>query len=317
MEKCIFGTHVHAPLADETHHHHEHSHDHDHDHSHSHDYRSVDKRVLGVALFITFSAMILEIVFGLIAGSLALISDAIHMFTHSFALGISYFAIVLSHKKAPAEKTFGYHRMEILAAFVNAITIGLSVIWILYEAFDRFMNPQPLEAGISIVVAFIGLAVNVITGIILMKGDMTNINLRSAFLHMMADTLSSVAIVIGIAVIYFTGWVIIDPIIAVLVAFVIAKWSYSLFKGSVNVLLEASPLDVNELEEFISSSHDHIDHVHDLHVWEVTHRMYCLTAHIAINSDEKESYNIIVEKLTEELREKYAIGHVTFQPEWV
>ncbi|PLX69317.1 MAG: cation transporter [Denitrovibrio sp.] len=317
MEKCIFGGHVHAPLTVE-HHHHDHHREHEHhDHDHSHDYRSVDKKVLGVALVITFSTMILEIVFGLIAGSLALVSDAIHMFTHSFALGISYFAIILANKQAPAAKTFGYHRMEVLAAFLNAVTIGLSVVWILYEAFERFINPQPMEAGISIIVAVIGLTVNVITGVILMKGDITNINLRSAFLHMMADTLSSVAIVIGITVIYFTGWVIIDPLIALVVAFVIAKWSYSLFKGSVNVLLEASPVNVEEIEQFISDAHEHIYDVHDLHVCEVTHRMYCLTAHIIIKSEGEESYNKIIKKLTDGLRAEYNIGHVTFQPEWV
>lgn len=261
--------------------------------------------------------MLLEIAFGILANSLALISDAIHMFTHSFALAISYFAIILANKTAPAEKTFGYHRVEVLAAFVNAVTIGLSVIWILYEAFERFINPQPIDAGTTIIVACIGLTVNVLTGVILMKGDMSNINLRSAFLHMMADTVSSVAIIIGIVVIYYTGWVIIDPIIALLVAVVIAKWSYSLFKSSVNVLLETSPVNISELEEFISSNGYKIQGVHDLHVWEVTHKMYCLTAHLILDESDKDEYCEIIEKLSHDLREKYHIGHVTFQPEWV
>ena len=314
MEKCLFGSHDHAPVSGEGHHHHEHDHDHDH---HHHDYRTADKRVLGISLLITFGTMVIEIVYGLLAGSLALVSDAVHMFTHSFALGISYIAIIMATRSAPAEKTFGYHRMEVLAAFVNAITIGLSVIWILYEAVERFINPMAIEAGTTMVVALIGLLVNIITGLILLKGDMSNVNLRSAFLHMMADTLSSVAIVVGAVVIYYTDWYIIDPLIAVMVAFVIARWSYSLFKSSVNILLESSPVSIEEVREYISSKYDTVDNVHDVHIWEVTHRMYFMSAHIVINCGGKECYYEVVHKISHDLEHKYKIGHITLQPEWI
>lgn len=317
MNKCIFGSHKHAPLAGEHHYDHSHSHGHDHDHEHSHDYRNVDKRVLGISLLITFSVMILEVVYGLLAGSLALISDAVHMFTHSFALAISYAAIVMASKKAPADKTFGYHRMEVLAAFVNAVTIGLSVIWILYEAVERFISPQPIDAGSTLVVAVIGLVVNIVTGVILMKGDMDNVNLRSAFLHMMADALSSVAIVGGIVVIYYTGWSVIDPIIALLVAFVIARWSFSLFKSSVNVLLEASPVDINELRDYVTNKYESIVDMHDVHVWEITHRMYCMSAHIGIRGEVSDDYHKLIGEVSHDLEHKYKIGHVTLQPEWI
>lgn len=322
MDKCLFGEHTHAPVPEEHHHHdhhhhdHHHEHGHSHSHDHSHDYRTVDKKVLAVSLVITFAAMVLEIVFGIIAGSLALISDAVHMFTHTFALGVSYLAIVMANRQAPAAKTFGYHRIEVLAAFINALTIGMSVIWILYEAFDRFINPQPLEAGMSITVGVIGLVVNIATGLILMKGDMTNVNLRSAFFHMMADTVSSVAIVIGITVIYFTDWYIIDPLLAVMVAAVICKWAYGLLKSSVNILMESSPVDIDEVRAYIGSCEE-VEGVHDLHVWEVTHRMYCLTAHVVMKNKDAEKYHALVEEVSRGLREKYKIGHVTLQPEYI
>lgn len=323
MEKCLFGCHDHAPIAGDDHHHHhdhddhEHDHGHEHGHDHSHDYRSVDRRVLGISLLITFSTMIVEIVYGLLAGSLALISDAIHMFTHSFALGISWLAIVMASRKAPASKTFGYHRLEVLAAFINALTIGLSVLWILYEAVDRFINPMEIEAGTTMTVAFIGLVVNVVTGVILMKGDMTNVNLRSAFFHMMADTVSSLAIVIGAVVIYFTDWYIIDPILALMVAGVIAKWSYGLFKSSVNVLLEASPVDIDEVADYLTGRYENLKDIHDIHIWEVTHKMYCMSAHIAINCEDKDCYHDLVLEIHHDLKQRFKIGHVTLQPEYI
>jgi len=317
MEKCLFGCHNHAPIAGDDHHHHDHEEAHGHDHDHSHDYRSVDRRVLGISLLITFTTMIVEIVYGLLAGSLALISDAIHMFTHSFALGISWLAIVMASRTAPASKTFGYHRLEVLAAFINAITIGLSVLWILYEAVYRFINPMEIEAGTTMTVAFIGLVVNVVTGVILMKGDMTNVNLRSAFFHMMADTVSSLAIVIGAVVIYFTDWYIIDPMLAIMVAAVIAKWSYGLFKSSVNILLESSPVDIGEVTEYMTDRYENLKDVHDVHIWEVTHKMYCMSAHIAINCEDKECYHDLVCKINHDLEHKFKIGHVTLQPEYV
>lgn len=311
MSGCIFSGGAH-----EHHGHDHHDHHHDHDHGHHHDFRTADRKALRISLIITFLTMILEIVYGILSGSLALVSDAVHMFTHAFALGISYFAIVYACRKAPADKTFGYHRAEVIAAFINAITIGLSVIWILYEAYGRFVHPRALETQTIFVVAFIGLAVNIVTGLILMKGDMTNLNMRSAFAHMMADTVSSIAIVVGAAVIYYTGWVVIDTLIAVMVAFVIGRWSYTLLKGSVNVLMESSPVDVNDVTAFITDNYAEIEDVHDLHLWEVAHNMYCITAHLSVNCGNGDFCGLI-DRLTEDLHEKFSIGHATFQPEWV
>ncbi|NCB13948.1 MAG: cation transporter, partial [Erysipelotrichia bacterium] len=193
MENCKFGLNDHKPFLgnkEKEHHHSENQHHHHgdscgHDHSiggHTHDHRGTDKKVLKWALTITLITMFLEFFYGFLSNSLALISDAIHMFTHSFALIISLAAIVIANKKAPIEKTFGYYRIEVLAAFINGITIILSIIWIVYEAIERFLNPEIIDIKTALIVAIIGLIVNIITGVILMQGDRNNINLKSAFI---------------------------------------------------------------------------------------------------------------------------------------
>lgn len=285
--------------------------DHDHD-SHSHDYRSADQKVLKIALVITLITMIVEFVYGFLSNSLALISDAIHMFTHSFALIISLIAIVLASKTAPLFRTFGYFRAEVIAAFINGITIVLSIIWIVYEAIERLLSPQIIDVKTAMVVAIIGLVVNVATGVILMQGDRENINLKSAFVHMLADALSSVAIIFGYIAIYFTEWYFIDLILAVLVAIVIGKWAVGILKTSTNTLLESSPLDVAEVQKHLMENPKIVD-VHDLHIWEITQNMIFLTAHIKIKEEDFAHYEEILSSLNSELREKYKIVHTTFQ----
>ncbi|WP_024954411.1 cation diffusion facilitator family transporter [Sulfurospirillum arcachonense] len=314
MENCNYGKHEHKPRIKVHHHHHDH--DHEHDHGHSHDHRGQDKKVLKIALAITFVTMIIEFIAGFIGNSLALISDAIHMFTHSFALIISLVAIVIASKKAPIEKTFGYYRIEVLAAFINGITIVLSIVWILYEAVERFLNPTTIDLKISMIVAIIGLVVNIITGFILMQGDKENINLKSAFMHMLADALSSVAIIIGYIVIYYTNWYFIDILLALLVAVVIGKWAYGVLKDSTNTLLESSPVNIQELESFILNIDENILDIHDIHVWEITQDMFNITAHIKIKNSHLDNHQSLIEKINHKLEHDYNITHSTFQLEW-
>lgn len=307
----------HKPTEYENQHHH-HGHSCEHDHGiggHTHDHRGTDKKVLKWALGITLITMFLEFFYGFLTNSLALISDAIHMFTHSFALIISLIAIIIASKKAPISKTFGYYRTEVLAAFINGITIVLSIAWIIYEAVERFMNPQIIDLKTAIIVAIIGLVVNIITGVILMQGDKNNINLKSAFIHMLSDALSSVAIVIGYVVIYFTSWYFIDVILAVLVAIVIGKWAIDILKTSTNTLLESSPIDINEVKQYIEKNEKVLE-LHDIHIWEITQDMYNMTAHVKINKKNLENYEEILHQINHNLKERFKIVHTTFQFEW-
>ena len=315
MYDCKIGLNEHKPNLEKEHHHHGHNHEDEDHHEHSHDHRGTDKKLLKIALIITFITMIAEFIAGFMSNSLALVSDAIHMFTHSFALIISLAAIVIASKKAPINKTFGYYRAEVLAAFINGITIVLSILWIIYEAVLRFLNPSIIDIKIAMIVAVIGLIVNIITGFILMQGDKENINLKSAFVHMLSDALSSVAIIIGYVIIYFTQWYFIDIILAVLVAVVIGKWAFDVLKHSVNTLMESSPLDINEVKEFIQKDSDILD-IHDIHIWEITQDMYNMTAHIKINKNKIEKYEDILHNINHKIQHKYKIVHTTFQFEW-
>ncbi|MBL8514299.1 MAG: cation transporter, partial [Betaproteobacteria bacterium] len=202
-------------------HDHHHDHHHDHGHNHAHDYRRHDKNILAAAFVITAVTMVAEIAGGWLTHSLALVSDGVHMFTHAFALGLSWAAIALAARPATLAKTYGYYRIEVIAAFVNGITILLSAVWIVAEAFQRLMVTEPVAISTTLVIAVVGLAVNLITGAILLRGDQGNMNIRSAFLHMLTDTLSSMAIIAGLIVIHYTAWHWLDPLLAVIVAIVI------------------------------------------------------------------------------------------------
>lgn len=298
-------SHKHHPLSN-----HEHSHEHSHTHSHGN-----DKKLLTISFAITFVVMIVEIIGGIYVNSLALISDAIHMFTHAFALGLSLFAIMISTKKIDNEKSFGYFRAEVLAAFINGFTIALSVLWIVYEAIMRFLNPEEILATATISIAALGLVVNVITGLVLLKANHDNINIKSAFIHMLADTFSSAAIIAGAVIIYYTEFYILDTILALVVAIVIAKWANGLLKDSIHVLLEGSPYNTEIIKEAILEKFEYVIDVHDIHCWEISHNYYYLTCHIILDKADEELYDKTIFEVSEFLEHKFTIAHTTIQME--
>ncbi len=299
----------------------DHAHGHDHPHqagsAHQHDYRSHDKSMLLLAFAITVTTMAAEIIGGWLTHSLALVSDGIHMFTHAFALAVSWGAIVLASRPANMEKTFGYYRVEVVAAFVNGITILLSAVWIVIEGIARLLTPEPVAIGATLIIAVAGLVINLITGAILMRADQSNLNIRSAFLHMLTDTLSSVAIIIGLIVIHYSGWQWIDPLLALVVAVIILKWSWTLLRDSLHVLMEGSPIDVAALRAHVLHDFPEVLDIHDVHIWQISQRFNCLTAHVRIQPEAVAGYTALVARINSSLREKYEIGHTNFQPEWV
>lgn len=322
--------HEHAPLAaPEAHHghdHHDHAHDahahHGHKHGHAHgkghqhEYRSKDRGLLLMSFVITVAMMVAEIATGWITHSLALVSDGVHMFSHAFALGLSWVAIVLAARPASLQKTFGYYRVEVVAAFVNGLTVLLSAVWIVVEAVSRIMVPEGIDLGTTLIVAILGLVVNILTGAILLRADQENLNIRSAVLHMLTDALSSVAIIIGLVVIYYTRWSIIDPIIALLVAAIITKWSWSLLADSLHVLLEGAPVDIDEVRDHVKTKFPEIVDFHDVHVWQISQRFNCLTAHMQIAPEHAQNGPQLIARVSEDLREVFGIGHSTLQLEW-
>lgn len=288
------------------------------EHGHTHEHGTIkDKRLLTISFVITFVVMIVEIAGGIYVNSLALISDAIHMFTHAFALGLSLFALLIAAKEIDSEKSFGYFRAEVLAAFINGLTIALSVLWILYEAVLRFLHPEEILASATIMIAALGLVVNIITGVILFQANHDNINIRSAFLHMLADTVSSAAIIVGAVVIYYTDFYLLDTILALIVALVIAKWAKDLLKDSVHVLLEGSPHDIESIRCAILEEFEYIVDVHDIHCWEISHNYYYFTCHIILDKKDEELYNSTIVDVSRFLEREFTIAHTTIQIECV
>ncbi|MBI4832509.1 MAG: cation transporter, partial [Candidatus Lindowbacteria bacterium] len=235
--------HFHRPLSTL-------SHFHEHEEAdHRHIHRAVERKRLVLTMALTGSTMAVEVIGGIFTGSLALLSDAGHMLTHFFALLVSFIAIKLATLPTRPTRSFGLYRIEVLAALLNGLTLLLITGFIFYEAVGRLVQPSPIKELPMFVVAAVGLAVNLASAFILLDVGRTDLNVRSAFLHMVGDTASSVGIVAGAIVIYFTGWYIVDPLLSLLIAAVILLWSWNLLRDSVSILLETAPkhISINEV----------------------------------------------------------------------
>jgi cobalt-zinc-cadmium efflux system protein len=286
-----------------------------HSFGHLEDYRGVEKRKLRLTMAITGSVMVLEVIGGILTRSLALLSDAGHMFTHFFALGVSFIAIRIACKEPCHHRTFGFYRAEILAALFNGILLFVVTAYIFYEGIKRLLHPEPVLGLQMLAVAVIGLVVNVLSVLILRGGAKDDLNIRGAFLHVMADTVSSVVIIIGAIIIYFTGWNIIDPLLAIGISAVIAVWAWGLLRDSVNILLEVAPRGVtaDDVSAELRRTIPEIREIHDMHIWVITSNMYSLTAHIALDPAASTRRREIIEKINELVDEKYDINHTTIQ----
>lgn len=293
---------------------HHHGHHHNHHHDHHHHTHNANKRVLLISFLLIFTFMIVEVIGGFVTNSLALLSDAGHMLSDAFALGLSLAAFKLSEKTASSAKTFGYKRFEILAAFINGITlIGIS-LYIFWEAFHRFANPPEVSMGMMFI-AVIGLLVNIVVAWILLKGDTSeNLNLRSAFLHVLGDLLGSVGAIIAGVLIYFFSWNIADPIASVLVAVLVLISGWRVTKDSIHVLMEGVPTNIS-IENVKASIKkvEGVKDVHDLHVWAITSDFPSLSSHIVVYKNVDRDN--ILKKLTEMLKLEFHLKHITLQIE--
>jgi cobalt-zinc-cadmium efflux system protein len=259
--------------------------------------------------------MVGEIIGGIVSGSLALLSDAGHMLTHSFALLISFLAIIYACRPATREQSFGFYRAEIIAALFNGITLLVITGFILWEAYQRILEPVPISEIEMIIVAILGLIVNIATALILWKASRESLNVRSAFVHMIGDTASSIGVVIGAVIIYFTGYYIIDPIISILIAALILVWSINLIKDSVRILMESTPknIDIEALKDTLIKEVTPVKDLHDIHVWEITSGMYCMTAHVIIDDMDVSRTEEVLDAINKFLLERYNIQHPIIQ----
>jgi cobalt-zinc-cadmium efflux system protein len=286
-----------------------------HSHSHSHGQRSAGSvNKLKNALLLTGVYMFAEAIGGWFANSLALLADAGHMLTDVAAMTLTLAAFWFAARPATAKKTFGYYRLEILAAFVNGITLVLISLWVIYEAYERWQSPPEIKGLQLTAIAVGGLIINLICAYLLHGDHEHDLNMRGAWLHVMGDALGSVtAIAAGVLIIAF-GWVWADAVSSFLISLIIIVGAWNLIKESVNVLLEGTPAHINlkAVEETIRRTEIVVD-VHDLHVWTITSGMEALSVHI-IHRDEV-SQKALLQSIRQRLHNEFGIDHLTIQME--
>lgn len=293
-------------------------HDHDHDHNHSHvpEVTKGNERKILISFFIIFGFMIVEAIGGYISGSLALLADAGHMMTDAAALGLAYMAFRFGRRIADKKRTFGYMRFEVIAGLINALTLFAIVIWIIYEAIERFQTPQPIMAGSMLGVAIVGMLVNLFVLWFLTRGDTDHVNVKGAILHVMGDLLGSVGAVVAAVVIWYTGWTPIDPILSVLVSLLILRSAWSLLSGTLHILLEGAPADVNsqDIEKHLIKTVNGVEKVSHIHVWLITSGRSLATLQIQPKLDANVAD--VVKKVEHELKNKFNIEHPTIGIDW-
>jgi cobalt-zinc-cadmium efflux system protein len=260
--------------------------------------------------------MVAEFIGGLVSNSLALLSDAGHMLTDALAIGLSLFAMNLARRPATPKKTFGYHRAEILAAFANGAILILLSAYIFYEAAQRFTEAPEVKSPLMLAVAIIGLAANLVGMLLLRQGSKQSINVRAAFWHIIGDTLSSVGVVIAAIIIYFTGWTIADPILAVVIGIVILWGAVRIVRESVDILLESVPkhIKLEEVTEAVKKING-VEGLHEVHIWTLTSGLYALSAHLKIADQTVNESSELLAKVNEALAHDFNISHTTLQIE--
>jgi len=279
-------------------------------------FRSIERKRLILSLTITLTVMVIEIVGGFIINSIALISDAGHMFTHAFAISISLLANFIARKPPCHHKTFGLYRAEILAAFINGLFLITIVGFIIYEAILRFLNPQEIFGFYMLIVAFIGLAVNITSIIILQGHKSTSLNVKSVFYHMIADVASSIGIVIAAVIIMSTGFVILDPIVSLGISIVIIYWAYGILRDSTRILLEMAPrgMNIDTISKGLKANFPEIAELYYAHLWTIIPDMLIYSAHVKLNSNLiQENQEDFILKVNEFLSERYRIIESTIQ----
>ena len=275
-----------------------------------------NKKRLRLVFILTFTYLVAEVIGGIMTKSLALLADAGHMLTDVGGLALALFAIRMSERKATPAKTYGYYRTEILAAVMNALVLFGISFYILYEAWQRFRNPPEVESTPMLIVAAIGLVINIAGMLIMRKGSTESLNMKGAYFEVLSDALSSLGVIAASLIMIFTGWYYADPILSAGIGLFILPRTWGLLKDGINVLLEGVPKDVDmaNLRETIKGVKG-VQDVHDLHVWALTSGMNALSAHVVLADNNGATANEILSLLNETITSKFNIQHTTIQLE--
>ncbi len=285
-------------------------------HPHEHEHAPSSGKPLVITLIITFVLMIAELIGGLISGSLALVGDAGHMLVDLLALGLSLFAINLARRPSTLSRTFGYHRVEIMAALANGSVLVLVSAFIFFEAANRFRSPPEVKTPLMLTVAVIGLIANIAGIALLRRGSETSLNLKGAFWHVLGDTISSVGVIIAGIVIAVTGWTPADPLVAVVIGVIILWGAVRLVRDSVDILMEAVPKNIDaETVVGVIKEIPGVEEIHDIHIWTITSGIVALSAHLMIEDQMVSLSTDVRDKVNHMLAERFGITHTTLQLE--
>jgi cobalt-zinc-cadmium efflux system protein len=298
-------------------HSHKHSH-HGHHGHHGHHHHEIDESTSTLRLFITmmlnFLITIVEVIGGIISGSLSLLSDALHNFSDGIAIIISYIAIRLGKSPQTAKFTFGLKRAEILAAVLNAATLIIICFYLFKESYHRFVEPEEISGGLMILVATVGLIANVVGTLLLKKGSKENINIRAAYLHLLSDAVSSVAVIIGGLFIYYLEIYWVDPLLTVFISIYILWESMKIVKEAINVLMMGSPesIDIKNIQSEIEAI-EGVENIHHVHIWRLNEKTVHFEAHVDVKDMQVSQTQTISQKIEETLNHNHGINHVTLQ----
>jgi cobalt-zinc-cadmium efflux system protein len=274
------------------------------------------KRLLTLSLAITGAIAIIEVAGGILSNSISLVSDAVHMFTDVMAIGLSLFAIAVAARSHSGAMTFGYHRAEVLAALANGVALAAISVWVLYEAVLRVMSPRVIDAPVMLAAAGIGLAGNLVVMFLLRQHAGKSINIQSAFVHVVYDAVSSVAVIVTGMVALYTGITIVDPLVAFLIAGLVARSAYTIVRTSTHILLEGAPreLDMQQVVAALKQLDGVVD-VHDLHVWTISTGMDALSGHVVVRDQMLSQSGKLIGDINRVLGERFNITHTTIQLE--
>lgn len=274
------------------------------------------KRLLTLSLAVTAAIAVVEVVGGILSNSISLVSDAVHVLTDVMAIALSLFAITMASRSHSGAMTFGYHRAEVLAALANGIALAAISVWVLYEAALRVMSPRLIDAPLMLAAAGIGLAGNLVVMFMLKHHAGKSINIQSAFVHVVYDAVSSVAVIITGLIAFATGVTIVDPLVAFLIAGLVARSAYTIVRSSTHILLEGAPREL-DMQQIISTLKqlDGVVDVHDLHVWTISSGMDALSGHVVVRDQMLSQSNKLLNDINRVLADRYNITHTTIQME--
>ena len=283
---------------------------------HNHEEVQLAGNKLKYSLILSATILIAEVIGGVLSNSLALLSDAGHVFADVIALGLSWYGVSQAMRPSDSRMTFGYHRIGVIVAIVNAVSIFVIAAVIIYEAYGRLREPPEVKSTLMMAVAIVGLAANILVTWWLRKAQRSNINIRSAFWHAFGDALASVGVIVGGIIIMLTGQFLVDPIISVLIALIILWSAWSIFREGVRVILEATPRDVDILKMIGAlKSIEGVKDVHDVHVWSITPDLRAMNGHILIEDISISDAAVIRSRIEEVIRDQFHIEHTTLQME--